>query len=90
MLLATPIMNAVQSNKLEHFQILIDKGADINYKDHRGFTTLHRAVEMGRLEMVKILVENGVDIHAEAQGHTALTFAQQTNQTELINLLTQK
>src|ERR1043165_6997159 len=47
---ATPIMNAVQSNKPDKFTLLLQSGADVNYRDNRGFTALHRAAEMGLTE----------------------------------------
>jgi len=84
---ATPLMNAVQSDKLEHLNILIEHKANLNAKDNRGFTALHRASEMGRSEMVRILLENGADKNAEAEGHTPLSLAIAMKNEEIIKLL---
>ena len=84
---ATPIMNAVQSDKIEHLHILIKNKADLNAKDNRGFTALHRASEMGRKEMVQILLENGADKNVEAENHTPLSLAIAMKNEEIINLL---
>ncbi len=84
---ATPIMNAVQSEKSEHFNILIEHKADLNAKDDRGFTALHRASEMGRSEMVRILLENGANKNVEAEGHTPLSLAIAMKNEEIIKLL---
>ncbi|TSE05591.1 ankyrin repeat domain-containing protein [Aquimarina algiphila] len=84
---ATPIMNAVQSNKVEHLNILIENKADINAKDNRGFTALHRASEMGHKEIVRILLENGADKNVEAESHTPLSLAIAMKNKEIINLL---
>lgn len=84
---ATPIMNAVQSDKIDHLNILIQNKADLNAKDNRGFTALHRASEMGRKEMVRILLENGADKNVEAENHTPLSLARATKNEEIIKLL---
>lgn len=84
---ATPLMNAVQSDKLEHLNILIEHKADLNAKDNRGFTALHRASEMGRSEMVRILLENGADKNVEAEGHTPLSLAIAMKNEEIIKVL---
>lgn len=84
---ATPVMNAVQSDKMEHLNILITNQADINAKDNRGFTALHRASEMGRKEMVRILLENGADKNVEAENHTPLSLATAMKNEDIIKLL---
>lgn len=84
---ATPIMNAVQSNKIEHLNILIKNQADLNAKDNRGFTALHRASEMGRKEMVRILLENGANKNVKAENHTPLSLATSMKNEEIIKLL---
>lgn len=84
---ATPIMNAVQSDKMEHLQLLIAHGADVNKPDNRGFTALHRAAEMGHIEMVKELLKQGADKTVEAEGHTALSLAEIGENAEIIEVL---
>ncbi len=84
---ATPLMNAIQSDKIEHLNVLIKNQADLNAKDNRGFTALHRASEMGRLEMVRILLEHGADKNVEAENHTPLSLAIAMKNEEIIKLL---
>ncbi|WP_074407583.1 MULTISPECIES: ankyrin repeat domain-containing protein [Aquimarina] len=84
---ATPIMNAVQSDKIEHLNLLIKNNADVNAKDERGFTALHRASEMGRDEMVRMLLANGADKNVEAENHTPLSLAVAMKNEEIIKLL---
>lgn len=84
---ATPIMNAVQSNKPDKLNLLLQSGAVINYCDNRGFTAIHRAAEMGHVDIVKILLANGADRTIEAEGHTALSLVQAQNNSEIIELL---
>lgn len=84
---ATPIMNAVQSNKIEHLKMLIEYKADVNKKDNRGFTALHRAAEMGHTEIVAELLKKGAVKEIEAEGHTALSLAKASNNKAIIELL---
>lgn len=88
---ATPIMNAVQSDKLEHLMLLINSGADVNATDLRGFTALHRAAEMGKVEITEILLAHGADKQISAQGYTALSLAETNKDKEeyqkIINIL---
>jgi len=84
---ATPIMNAVQSNKIDHLIQLLKAGASVNARDHRGFTALHRAAERGMEDIVVILLKNGADRTIEAEGHTALSFAQNRGHEKIAALL---
>jgi hypothetical protein len=84
---ATPIMNAVQSNKMQHLKLLIQFKGDVNAKDKRGFTALHRAAEMGYVEMVKELLSHGANKDVEVEGYTALSLAKARNNGEIIRLL---
>lgn len=84
---ATPLMNAAQSNKLEHAKLLINSKADINKQDHRGFTALHRAAEIGHIEIVKLLLQNGAKKEIVAEEHTALSLAKANKNTDIVKLL---
>jgi len=84
---ATPIMNAAQSNKMEHLKVLIEHKAAVNKQDNRGFTALHRAAEMGYIEIVKELLNKGAKKEMEAEGHTALSLATARNNKEIIEIL---
>jgi ankyrin repeat protein len=84
---ATPLMNAVQSNKLPHVSLLLEAGANVNAIDNRGFTSLHRAAEMGHLDIVITLLKSGADKKISSNGHTALSFAEMRGHEEIINVL---
>ena len=45
--------------------LLLANGADIECKDHRGFTPLHRATVLNREEAVRILLRHGANIDAQ-------------------------
>jgi hypothetical protein len=84
---ATPMMNAVQSNKMEQLLLLLKWKANINAQDYRGFTSLHRAAEMGHEEILKVLLENGADKAKVAEGHTALSLAEMRGNENIIRQL---
>ena len=44
---------------LKAVQMLVDKGAEVNASDDRGFTALRWAREKGQEEVVKFLLEKG-------------------------------
>ena len=84
---ATPLMNAVQSNKPAHMMILLAAGAAIDARDDRGFTALHRAAEMGHTELVVYLLQQGADKTIAVGEHTALSFAVGRGHAAIVELL---
>ena len=80
-------MNAVQARKPSYVDLLLAKGADPNAQDQRGFNALHRAAEMGETAIVRALIGAGANPSAEAQGHTAITFAQRRGHDEIVRIL---
>jgi hypothetical protein len=84
---ATPLMNAVQSNKPAHVAMLLAAGAAIDARDNRGFTALHRASEMGHTELVAYLLERGADKTLAVGEHTALSFAVGRGHAAIVELL---
>ena len=72
---------------LERLDFILSKGADVNAKQSKGFTALHRASEMGRLEIVEWLLKAGADINVEALGYTPVDLANMRGHTEIIALL---
>lgn len=52
-------LDAVDNNKIEAINLLIDMGADVNAKNKLGNTALHWAVKNGRTEIVKLLKDAG-------------------------------
>ena len=52
---------------------LLGLGADVNFRDHKGKTALHRAAKAGFVETLGILLEHGASVEiADANGETAL------------------
>lgn len=83
--------NIHNGNFEEAIKLLIDKGADINFKDKYGNTVLMNACIMNNTELVKLLLENGADINAkDKDGYTALDLAsinENNENNEIIKIL---
>ena len=66
----------------------LDKGADVNAEDLRGYTALMAASDTGQLKAVKVLVDKGADINAEdVNGRTALFQASKYGDKQVVDFL---
>lgn len=72
-----------QENADEIAALLLERGADVNSRDNRGFTPLHRAVREGKVAFARYLAANGADVSASTdQGTTVLRYAMRYEQLE--------
>jgi len=72
----------------DRLKLALSKGVDINAKDDLGWTALHRAILVEHLDTAKLLVAEGANVHIkDKEGNTALAWAQDTGQTEIVELL---
>ena len=70
---------------------LIDRGANIHFKDCYNNTLLHKAAEKGYLKAVEILLDKNIDVQAvNTNRYTALHVATQGNQIAVSKLLISK
>jgi len=58
----TDLFSAIQKNDVAKVQELLDQGADVNARNHKGQTTLMVAVIFGAYATAKILIEKGVRV----------------------------
>lgn len=58
---SSPLISAAIFDKPEMAKILIDAGADLNFRNNEGSTALISAAFFGRPEIVKLLLDNGAD-----------------------------
>lgn len=69
-------------------QALLAEGVDVNARDSRGETALHRAARLGNAPVVAALLDGGADIQAaNARGETPLHRAVMSDQPAIVELL---
>jgi len=56
------LTKAIEEDKIDEVNNLLDLDIDINKKDAKGFTPLGMAIKFGRSEIVNLLIENGADV----------------------------
>ncbi|KAI1205011.1 uncharacterized protein F4807DRAFT_444749 [Annulohypoxylon truncatum] len=72
-------------------KLLLEKGADIEFKDCLGQTPLSWAAEKGREAVVKLLLEKGADIESkDNSGKTPLSWAAKFDNEAVVKLLLEK
>jgi ankyrin repeat protein len=54
---------------------LIEKGANLETKDPKGYSLLQIAAEKGNLELVKFLIGRGLDLNYQAEGKSSYFLA---------------
>jgi ankyrin repeat protein len=78
------LFNAAKNGDLEAVKILLDRGADPNLQDKRGWTSLALASQNGRLTVVKELLNRKADPDIQNRnGDTALMLAIDSNNLEV-------
>jgi ankyrin repeat protein len=88
---STPLITAAFLGKAEAAKILIDAGADLNYKNADGSTALHTAAVFGNTEVAGILIDAGADLNCQNNdGSTALHAAAFFCQVEIVEALLEK
>ena len=69
-------------------KLLIEHGADVNFKSSLGLTALHLATKNNLPDLVKLLVENKADVNIEDfEGKTPLYYAQKNGFKDIENIL---
>ncbi|PYI12813.1 hypothetical protein BO99DRAFT_348958, partial [Aspergillus violaceofuscus CBS 115571] len=79
-----------RGNQLNTVKELVASGADVNLKDEKGKTGLHKAVLMGRQgpDMIECLISAGLDVNlTDNNGQTALHVAAWAHQEKNVKVL---
>lgn len=75
-------------NYIQVIKLLMDNGANVNHKDHYGWTPLTLAILNGYLELIKLFIDNGADVNFKnSAGWTPLMEAIDEGRTEAVMLL---
>ncbi len=89
-----PLIVASRGDKGEHpekIQALLDLGANVNVRDYKGKTALHRAATAGFLESMAVLLESGAEVDAsDAKGETPLFDAVRAGRVAAVALLLER
>uniref|UniRef100_A0A3Q2E730 Uncharacterized protein n=1 Tax=Cyprinodon variegatus TaxID=28743 RepID=A0A3Q2E730_CYPVA len=88
----TPLICSVllpdSQTRCRFIELLLQKGASVNYQDGNGRTALSHACEIGYLDAVKILVQNGADPEIQdSWGNTPLMYAAVAGHTLVVEFL---
>ncbi len=88
---STPLITAAALGKTEAAKLLIDAGADLNYRNADGSTALHTAAVFGTTEVARLLIEAGADLNIQNNdGSTPLHAAAFFCRVEIVKMLLEK
>src|ERR1043166_6451590 len=90
----TPLLLAARYDHAQAARALLERGADVNARDKRGFTPLMRAVLNGSMETVQTITEFQPDLNAQTpdpdpntSGSTALMYAVAKDRKDVLDML---
>ena len=84
----TPLAAAVIAGNKAITQLLIDRGADVNFKGLNGNTPLHLAAKKGFQAVTEVLLANHAEVDARNDfGATPLFFGVQSGQLKIVQML---
>jgi ankyrin repeat protein len=73
---ANLFLEAIKKGDIERINKLISQGADVNAKDNRGMTPLHKAAYYGQRQMAEVLIGKGANVNeTDTAGRTPLHIA---------------
>ncbi|KAJ7501641.1 hypothetical protein B0H11DRAFT_724791 [Mycena galericulata] len=86
----TGLVHAVEKGAFKVVRSLVERGANVNYRDYFGQTPLHLAAEHGYSDIASFLVEHGADVNSEnISGETLLHLAAEHNHLDIASFLFQ-
>ncbi len=87
-----PQFKDYEANKINIVKYLVDQGADITLRDHKGSPALHYAAYAGYLDIVKLFLESNPELlnAPNLQGKTVLHKATKMGRTEVVKYLLSK
>ncbi len=80
----TPLMESANSGFFISAQALINRKANVNFKNKYGETPLVLAIKHSDLPMIKLLIENGAKADITYESKTMVEYAQQNSAPQMI------
>lgn len=85
------LLSCVEKSDLKCLEKILGRGADVDAKDHYGWTSLMQAASSGRIDIAKILLSNGAKLELRDNGGTtALSLAAAKGHDKMVALLLEK
>jgi ankyrin repeat protein len=82
------LLRTVQAGNLERVKLLLEAGADVNYKTSKRRTALMWAIAFGNIDICRLLIDHGADLNNKTKDYlTPLMYAVLYNRIELLKLL---
>jgi len=86
--MANDLISAAQKGDIDIVRILLDNGANINFKDNYGDTALMWASIEGHTDIVQLLLDMGANLYLQNNhGTTAILLASSNGNTDVVELL---
>jgi len=63
------LYSAIDNRQIKTVKFLLDNGVNVNAKDHKNRTALHRAVREQSIDIIELLLKSGPDIHKRQIRH---------------------
>lgn len=84
----TTLLNAVEDARLDIVEELLNRGANLESQDARGYTPLILAAYRGRNPIIHLLVKSGANVNArDRHGNSVLLFASQHGDAQIVKSL---
>ena len=81
------LLKAVREEDFDIIKLLVEKGADVNYRSSLGQSALHYAAEKSDPRLVKLFLDLGANVNAKTLGGTTPLHVAQESELVVVKLL---